>query len=166
MDDRPGQAVASDRELWERLREADEYPLSDLFHRHSDAVYNFAFRRTGSWSIAEDVVQATFTMLWRRATDHRIDALTLETARPLLLSIARLECNHATRSVRRLRALRDRLQLNRTDSVPDHSAETAAERHRPEGRARDQDQERLARRRGVDDRDGRTQRRRQRRTAG
>jgi Sigma-70 region 2 len=65
------QAVGSDRDLWNRLRSADQHALTDLFHRHSDAVYNFAFRRTSSWSAAEDIVQATFTALWRRAT--RVD---------------------------------------------------------------------------------------------
>ena len=67
MGESSGQLVRTDRELWERLRLADEQALTDLFHRHSDAVYNFAFRRTASWSQAEDVVQLTFTALWRRA---------------------------------------------------------------------------------------------------
>ena len=57
------QVAGDDRELWSRLRSADEAALTDLFHRHSDAVYNFAFRRTSSWSAAEEVVQATFTTL-------------------------------------------------------------------------------------------------------
>src|SRR5262245_28901052 len=51
----------SDRALWHLLREADQQAFAKLFHRYSDAVYNFAFRRTASWSVSEDVVQATFT---------------------------------------------------------------------------------------------------------
>ncbi|MDX6239816.1 MAG: polymerase sigma-70 factor, subfamily, partial [Kribbellaceae bacterium] len=69
------QAVGSDRDLWNRLRSADQHALTDLFHRHSDAVYNFAFRRTSSWSAAEDIVQATFTALWRRARSGSVDEL-------------------------------------------------------------------------------------------
>jgi RNA polymerase sigma-70 factor (ECF subfamily) len=93
-----------------------------LFHRHSDAIYNFAFRRTSSWSAAEDVVQATFTALWRRAADGRIDALTLDTARPLLLKIAGYECANLARSSRRLNALTSRLRLvDGGATTPDHS---------------------------------------------
>lgn len=120
--------VGAEREVWERLRGGDEAALAELFHLHSDAVYNFAFRRTSSWSVAEDVVQATFTALWRRAAQGRIDdELTLDTALPLLLTIARYECANATRSARRLTALRHRIhQVDGDATVPDHSAEAAA----------------------------------------
>jgi RNA polymerase sigma-70 factor (ECF subfamily) len=127
MDDGPGQVVGSDRELWERLRSADESALADLFYRHSDAVYNFAFRRTGSWSTAEDVVQSTFTALWRRAGDGKIERLTLDSARPLLLRIAGYECSNAVRSTRRLTALRERLRLvDGSTTSPDPSTQAAA----------------------------------------
>src|SRR3954447_26285409 len=105
------QAVGSDRDLWNRLRSADQHALTDLFHRHSDAVYNFAFRRTSSWSAAEDVVQATFTALWRRARSGSVDELTLESARPLLLVMAGYECRNVHRSSRRQAALTDRIEL-------------------------------------------------------
>ncbi|MFI6829640.1 RNA polymerase sigma factor [Kribbella sp. NPDC050241] len=112
--------------MWERLRDADEPALAELFHRHSDAVYNFAFRRTASWSAAEDVVQATFTAVWRRARAGRIDPLTLDSARPLLLVMAGHECSNVLRSSRRQTALRGRIELLEHDSTPDHSAVTAA----------------------------------------
>lgn len=121
-------ALMSDRERWGRLRQADEQALTELFHRHSDAVYNFAFRRTSSWSTAEDVVQATFTALWRRAADDRIEELTLDSARPLLLRLAGYECNNVLRSTRRQGALRDRLRwLGGSSTVPDHSGQAAAD---------------------------------------
>jgi RNA polymerase sigma-70 factor (ECF subfamily) len=127
MGESTGQAVSSDRELWERLRSADELALTELFHRYSDAVYNFAFRRTSSWSLAEDIVQATFTALWRRASDRRIDELALDTARPVLLTIAGYECANALRSGRRLSALRQRLGgIAGSTSTPDHSTLAAA----------------------------------------
>lgn len=118
-----GKAVSSDRDLWEQLRDADEIALTEIFHRHSDAVYNFAFRRTSSWSVAEDVVQGTFAVLWRRARDGRIDELMLDSARPVLLTIAGYECANAVRSSRRLSALRKRLSgAAGPTSTPDHSA--------------------------------------------
>lgn len=121
------QLAGSDREIWELLRTGDELALTELFHRHSDAVYNFAFRRTSSWPAAEDVVQATFLALWRRARDRRIDQLTLESARPLLLVMAGHECGNVLRTFRRQTALRDRIELiDQAGPVPDHSAEAAA----------------------------------------
>lgn len=73
------------------------------------------------------MVQATFTTLWRRATDGRIDELTLDTARPLLLKITGYECANVVRSDRRLNALRRRLGgVAGPTSTPDHSAFAAA----------------------------------------
>jgi RNA polymerase sigma-70 factor, ECF subfamily len=119
--------VISDRDMWNRLRNADAQALTDLFHRHSDAVYNFAFRRTSSWSVAEDVVQATFTSVWRRARAKRLDDLTLDTARPLLLVVAGLECRNVLRSARRSAALVERMvQLPAGDGGPDPATEAAA----------------------------------------
>lgn len=119
--------VMSDREVWADLREGDEGALTALFQRHADAVYNFAFRRTSSWSAAEDVVQATFTALWRRAQARKVDALELESARPLLLVMAGYECGNVLRSSRRHSALVGRLELvDQESTVPDHSAAAAA----------------------------------------
>jgi RNA polymerase sigma-70 factor (ECF subfamily) len=127
MEATPGYAVGNDRDLWERLRAADEQALADLFHRHSDSVYNFAFRRTSSWASAEDVVQATFVTLWRRARSGRIDPLSLDSARPLLLVMAGYECSNVLRSSRRQAALTDRIELvDRIGHVPDHSAAAVA----------------------------------------
>lgn len=124
---RPVQLASSDRELWEQLRTGDESALTELFQRHSDAVYNFAFRRTSSWPAAEDVVQATFLALWRRARAGRIDQLTLDSARPLLLVMAGHECGNVLRTFRRQSALRDRIELiDPTGPVPDHSTAAAA----------------------------------------
>jgi RNA polymerase sigma-70 factor, ECF subfamily len=121
------QVAGDDRELWSRLRSADEAALTDLFHRHSDAVYNFAFRRTSSWSAAEEVVQATFTTLWRRARAGSVDELTLDSARPLLLVMAGYECRNVHRSTRRRAALVDRMELiDHDDTIADHASEAIA----------------------------------------
>jgi RNA polymerase sigma-70 factor (ECF subfamily) len=127
MEVRPRTVVNDDQDLWEQLRDADAQALTALFHRHSDAVYNFAFRRTSSWASSEDVVQATFAALWRRARGGRIDPLTLRSARPLLLVMAGYECGNVLRSSRRQAALTHRIELiDAPGSVPDHSSEAAA----------------------------------------
>jgi RNA polymerase sigma-70 factor (ECF subfamily) len=100
-----------DRALWRRLRYADQQAFTELFDRYSDAVYNFAFRRTASWSVAEDVVQATFMSLWRRARAGAVDELQLDSARPALLVMAGNECRTALRSARRRDRLVGRIEL-------------------------------------------------------
>lgn len=100
----------SDAELWHRLRSADEDAFRELFMRHSTAVYNFCFRRTASWSVAEDATQATFATLWRRAVRSEVEALKLDSARPALLRMARNECSNANRSRDRHLTLVDRVR--------------------------------------------------------
>src|SRR5580704_3755766 len=58
----------------------------DAFQRHKDIVYRFAYRMTGSSSIAEDIVQDCFVIYWQKpeAYDSGRGAL-----RPFLLGVAR-----------------------------------------------------------------------------
>lgn len=94
----------TDAELWEGLRDAVEVDFAGLFRRHHKAVYNFAFRSTASWSQAEDLTQATFTTLWRRACDGTVEPLQRDSALPILLAMARNEVLNSSRS--RARGLR------------------------------------------------------------
>jgi RNA polymerase sigma-70 factor, ECF subfamily len=96
-----GDRAEPDAELWGRPVPTDEGGFREVFTRHHDAVYNFAFRRTASWSVAEDVTQTTFAALWRRAVRRKVEPLRLDSARPLLLAMARGECSNALRSGRR-----------------------------------------------------------------
>jgi RNA polymerase sigma-70 factor, ECF subfamily len=116
-----------DAELWHRLRSADEDAFRELFLRHSTAVYNFCFRRTASWSAAEDATQATFASLWRRAAGGDIDSLRLESARPALLTMARNECSNANRSRNRHLQLVDRIRTERGSSADNTAAWVDAE---------------------------------------
>jgi DNA-directed RNA polymerase specialized sigma24 family protein len=52
--------------------------FSALYEQHCHAVYNHCFRRTGSWSVAEEMTAATFLTVWRRwgkAPESADDAL-------------------------------------------------------------------------------------------
>ena len=118
--------AADDRVLWSRLAGADDAALTELYRRHCDAVYNFAFRRTASWAAAEDVVQATFTAVWRRARAGTVDALRSETARAVLLVMAGQECANVARTARRQRLLHGRIEADSGGAVsPDHAGTTA-----------------------------------------
>ena len=116
-------ATGSDPELWERLRTGDHFALGELFDRYADDVHAFAFRRTASWSTAEDVVQATFLSTWRRFQRNPPGPLTGPSARGWLLVVAGNECRTLFRTASRLRRLLDRLP----DPAPDgdHAPEVA-----------------------------------------
>lgn len=109
---------------WALLRLGSEIGLERLFRRHATAVYSFAFRRLASWPAAEEVVQATFTTIWRHAGDGRLDPLELSSARPYLLVTAGNECRNHGRSARRRLALVTRLP--HSPAAPDHADEAAA----------------------------------------
>lgn len=120
-------APTDDRGLWRRLADADGAALTELYRRHCDAVYNFAFRRTASWAAAEDVVQATFTAVWRRARNGTVDPLRADTARAVLLVMAGQECANVARAARRQRLLQGRIEADAGGVVsPDHASSTAA----------------------------------------
>lgn len=90
----------------------DETAFGVLFDRYSRAVYNHAFRLTGSWSTAEDVTQATFLVAWRRRRDAR---LVEDSALPWLLVVATNAARTEWRSSRRWLALLRRLPPERRE---------------------------------------------------
>ena len=63
-----------------------EAEFRDAFTRHKDMVYRFAYRMTGSSSIAEDVVQDCFVAFWRKPGMYDPGRGAL---RPFLLGVAR-----------------------------------------------------------------------------
>ncbi len=112
----------SDDDLVEQLRSGDPESLAILFDEHADRIYNFCFRRTASWALAEDAMSAVFLEVWRirdRATTH--DGAVL----PWLYGVATNVCRNASRAHRRQLALVARLP----DATPslDH-ADGVAER--------------------------------------
>ncbi|MFC7620708.1 RNA polymerase sigma factor [Microlunatus sp. GCM10028923] len=117
---------SDDGDLWERLRSADEEAFRELFLRHNKAVYNYAFRGTGSWAAADDVVQVVFTAVLRRALAADLPALRLASARPILFAMARKECANQLRSVRRQARLADRIRMHETGHAADNTAEWLA----------------------------------------
>ena len=55
----------TDAELHRRTAAGDADALSELFRRRSPAVYRFALRMTGDPSVADEIVQETFSALIR-----------------------------------------------------------------------------------------------------
>ncbi|HEX6421021.1 MAG TPA: sigma-70 family RNA polymerase sigma factor [Acidimicrobiales bacterium] len=58
--------TASDADELTALAAGDHGAFTRLFARHGSFVYNVAFRRTASWSVAEDITGTVFLELWRQ----------------------------------------------------------------------------------------------------
>jgi RNA polymerase sigma-70 factor (ECF subfamily) len=71
--------------LWQRAAAGDEAAFAELFERHVQAVWNHAYRLTGSWSLAEDLTSGTFLTAWRKRTEL---TLTGDSALPWLYTVA------------------------------------------------------------------------------
>lgn len=98
---------------WSMLqRGADAEAFVEVFRAHHQAVYNYAFRRLANWTLAEEVTQATFLALWRRAGRGRVEPLRSGSVVAVLFAMARQECLTVQRSRRRREMLQDRLQQN------------------------------------------------------
>jgi RNA polymerase sigma factor (sigma-70 family) len=112
----------TDEQLWSACTLGDHSAFGELFERHSRAVYNHAFRLTGSWSAAEEVTQATFVTAWRRRKAARmVDGSTL----PWLLVVATNTARTERRSARRWQALLRRVPPE-PEAVPDPANDVPA----------------------------------------
>jgi RNA polymerase sigma-70 factor (ECF subfamily) len=118
-------AQASDAALWGDLLRGETHALAGLFDRYSRPIYNFAFRRTASWVLAEEVTQATFVSLWRRRSSVPSG---LDTGRGWLFGIAENECRNAVRGAVRADRLRTRLHDLSEAGQVDDPADVVSER--------------------------------------
>jgi RNA polymerase sigma factor (sigma-70 family) len=87
-----------DSELWQRAADHDGTAFGELFERHGDAVYLHCFRRTASWSTAEELTSVVFFEAWRRRRSVRLHS---ESILPWLLAVANNAIRNANRSLRR-----------------------------------------------------------------
>lgn len=112
----------NDRQLWARAVDGDRGAFAELFDRHAKAVFNHCFRLTASAATAEDLLQNTFLLAWRKRSKVQ---LRRDSALPWLLAAA----TNAVRSDRRSVARRLRMQARAPvePPTPDH-AEAVADR--------------------------------------
>ena len=114
--------AAPDRQLWAQTRQGDPEAFGALYERHVDAVLNHCFRRTGSWSLAEDLTSSVFLETWRRR--HVLEIDTGDSLLPWLLGTANNVIRHQTRTLLRHRRAISRLPHGVTG--PDPSDEAVA----------------------------------------
>ncbi|GAA4181979.1 hypothetical protein GCM10022252_07160 [Streptosporangium oxazolinicum] len=103
-----------------RIRAGDPDAFSRLFDDHARSVYNHAFRLTGDWSAAEDVVSLTFLEAWRLRGRVDADGGSL---RPWLLGVATNVARNVNRAARRHADALARLPPG--EAVPDIAEEIA-----------------------------------------
>nr|WP_079058777.1 RNA polymerase sigma factor [Streptomyces ossamyceticus] len=103
-----------------RIRDGDAEAFGEVFDAYARSVYNHAFRLTGDWSTAEDIVSLTFLEAWRLR-----DRLDREggSPRPWLLGIATNVARNSRRTARRHAAAVARLP--RPESVRDFADDVA-----------------------------------------
>ncbi|HEY3882522.1 MAG TPA: RNA polymerase sigma factor [Trebonia sp.] len=101
-------------QLRARARAGDADAFGAVFDACAQSVYNHAFRLTGDWSTAEEVMAMTFLEAWRGRDSILADGGSL---RPWLLGIATNVARGLRRTARRHRAALARLAV--ADELPD-----------------------------------------------
>ncbi|WP_369272733.1 RNA polymerase sigma factor [Streptomyces sp. R11] len=109
-----------DTNLRKRIRAGDHDAFGELFDAYARSVYNHAFRLTGEWPVAEDVVSLTFLEAWRLR--ERLDEEG-GSPRPWLLGIATNVTRNLRRATRRHTAAVARMP--RDETVRDFADEVA-----------------------------------------
>ncbi|MFB6823641.1 RNA polymerase sigma factor, partial [Streptomyces virginiae] len=84
-----------------RVRSGDPDAYAELFDSYARTLYNHAFRMTGDWAAAEDVMSAAFLEAWRLRGTIDAEGGSL---RPWLLGIATNLARNHCRGNRRYRA--------------------------------------------------------------
>jgi RNA polymerase sigma-70 factor (ECF subfamily) len=91
-------ASGTDQELLEATRAGDESSFCEIYRRHRDRVYRFAYRMTGSAEAARDVTHTCFVGLLEVPSRYDAQRASLGT---YLCAIARnLSLRHASRAWR------------------------------------------------------------------
>jgi RNA polymerase sigma factor (sigma-70 family) len=124
----PQETARSDTELWRLIAMDDHHAFTELFERHAQAVWNYAYRLTASWAAADDLLAGAFLKVWRRRADIQ---LVRDSALPWLYTVTSNAHRDEHRRLRRF--LRIAPKLARNDSTPDHAeriVEGSAERQR------------------------------------
>jgi RNA polymerase sigma factor (sigma-70 family) len=103
-----------------RARAGDADAFGAVFDACAKAVYNHAFRLTGDWSAAEEVMAMTFLQAWRSRDRIAEDGGSL---RPWLLGIATNLARGERRASRRQRDALARLAV--ADDLPDFADEVS-----------------------------------------
>ncbi len=87
-----------EKSLRSRVRAGDHDAFGELFDAYARSVYNHAYRLTGEWAVAEDIVSLTFLEAWRLRAKVDDEGGSL---RPWLLGVATNVTRNTRRAARR-----------------------------------------------------------------
>ncbi|MYW02897.1 sigma-70 family RNA polymerase sigma factor [Streptomyces sp. SID3343] len=104
--------------MYASVRAGDPAAFRELFTQHAPTVYAHAFRVTGDWAAAEDVVSLAFLEAWRLRERLRDEG---SSPRPWLMGIAINVLRNRGRAARRHREAMARLPPR--ENVPDFADE-------------------------------------------
>lgn len=94
----------TDAELAVEVRDHPDRSFGLLFEQYSTLIFNYCFRQTASWDLAEDLTSTVFLEAWR--SRHRLKVQN-DTVLPWLYGIATNVCRRQRRTLlRRWRAMR------------------------------------------------------------
>lgn len=79
--------MTTDGGLWSRIAAGDAGAFEHVYHQHADRVHGYAYRRSGSWDIADEITSGVFLEAWRRRT--QVDLEPDEAILPWLFGVAR-----------------------------------------------------------------------------
>jgi RNA polymerase sigma-70 factor (ECF subfamily) len=96
------------RGLVEELRAGSPTAMTEIFRAHGPVIYNYCYRRTGSWSAAEDLTSTVFLEVWR---SRRRSVETGGSILPWVYGVATNVCRNHQRSQRRRTQALGRLHL-------------------------------------------------------
>jgi RNA polymerase sigma factor (sigma-70 family) len=108
--------VRSDTDLWRLIAADDHQAFTELYERHAQAVWNYAYRLTASWAAADDLLAQAFLQVWRRRASV---LLIRDSALPWLYTVTANVCRSERRRLGRF--LRIAPKLVKDDSTPDHA---------------------------------------------
>ncbi|MDX2534681.1 RNA polymerase sigma factor [Streptomyces scabiei] len=103
-----------------RIRAGDRETFAEVYDAYARAVYNHAYRLTGDWSTAEEVMADTFLDAWRTRRRLEPDGGSVK---PWLLGMATNKARNANRGLGRRLAFLARRPA--PAPVPDFADETA-----------------------------------------
>lgn len=63
----------ADRDLWQRAASGDGDAFAEVYQRYAGRIYGYCFRRTASWSTAQDLTSVVFLEAWRKRSDVAFD---------------------------------------------------------------------------------------------
>jgi RNA polymerase sigma factor (sigma-70 family) len=109
---------ATDEQLWTHAAAGSPEAFGVLYERHARPVYNYCFRRTADWALAEDLTSVVFLEAWRKRGSV---AFAGESLRPWFLGVATNVLRTRWRSQRRHRAALARLPLERGEGFADEA---------------------------------------------